>query len=208
MHGQKFEELDYIFKCSFFFLLRNRIFQMIREIFFVARSLEDHEISSSFETWHPMSLQITPSFLFGNERDYDTFSTIENSESYSEMISSKIIDPFTRSRLFDYSYNLHLTFAFNLYEKKTTKDRRVNFPIISDRILIESEARSSLPRRTVIIIKFLLFSARFLHSNNVDAGEDMYTLWACLAKSLHGKFVCRAAESSRGFTRPRICPRV
>lgn len=111
---------------------------MIREIFFVARSLEDHEI---FETWHPMSLQITPPFLFGNERDYDTFSTIENSESYSEMISSKIIDPFTRSRLFDYSYNLHLTFAFNLYEKKTTKDRRVNFPIISDRILIESEAK-------------------------------------------------------------------
>lgn len=114
---------------------------MIREIFFVARSLEDHEIFSSFETWHPMSLQITPPFLFGNERDYDTFSTIENSESYSEMISSKIIDPFTRSRLFDYSYNLHLTFAFNLYEKKTTKDRRVNFPIISDRILIESEAK-------------------------------------------------------------------
>lgn len=140
VHGQKFQELDYIFKCSFFFLLRNRIFQMIREIFFVARSLEDHEIFSSFETWHPMSLQITPPFLFGNERDYDTFSTIENSESYSEMISSKIIDPFTRSRLFDYSYNLHLTFAFNLYEKKTTKDRRVNFPIISDRILIESEA--------------------------------------------------------------------
>lgn len=62
---------------------------MIREIFFVARSLEDHEI---FETWHPMSLQITPPFLSGNERDYDTFSTIENSESYSEMISSKIID--------------------------------------------------------------------------------------------------------------------
>lgn len=65
---------------------------MIREIFFVARSLEDHEIFSSFKTWHPMSLQITPPFLFRNERDYDTFSTIENSESYSEMISSKIID--------------------------------------------------------------------------------------------------------------------
>lgn len=95
-----------------------------------------------------MSLQITPPFLSGNERDYDTFSTIENSESYSEMISSKIIDPFMRSRLFDYSYNLHLTFAFNLYEKKTTKDRRINFPIVSDRILIESEASQVLASST------------------------------------------------------------
>lgn len=86
---------------------------MIREIFFVARSLEDHEIFSSFETWHPMSLQITPPFLFGNERDYDTFSTIENSKSYSEMISSKIIDPFTRSRLFDYSH-IHIQSSFNI----------------------------------------------------------------------------------------------
>lgn len=184
---------------------------MIREIFFVARSLEDHEIFSSFETWHPMSLQITPPFLFGNERDYDTFSTIENSESYSEMISSKIIDPFTRSRLFDYSH-IHIQSSFNIrfqFVRKEDDERQKSkfsdyFRSNFDRI----GSQASLPRRTVIIIKFLLFSARFLHSNNVDAGEDMYTLWACLAKSLHGKFVCRAAESSRGFTRPRICPRV